>query len=67
MNKEQSIKTVMLRTQFILLPAFFGGFMGRDLLRGSLPVDKLIAFFVIYGLVNLMIYFIIKSQLKRTK
>jgi len=67
MNNQQSIKAAILRIQFILLPAFFGGFMGRDLLRGSLPVDRLITFFVVYGLINLMIYFIIKSQLRKTK
>lgn len=52
----------MLRTQIFLAPAFFLGFLGKDLMSGSLQSSKLIASIVIYGVINLTVYLVLKSK-----
>ncbi len=64
MNSKVTLNQTMLRTQFILLPAFFGGFLGKDLLNGSVQTSKILAGIVLYGIINLFIYLILKNKFK---
>ncbi len=64
MNNKTLLNQAMLRTQFILLPAFIGGFFGGDILNGSIQTSKLLAGVVLYGIFNTLIYLILKSKFK---
>lgn len=59
--KQEDIEIAMKRGQFILLPAFIGGFFGSDIGHGSIPVFKLLFGIVFYLITNAIIYFFMKG------
>lgn len=59
----QEIKKTLIRIQAVMLPAFIGGFFGRDFLSRSITSSKLIIGFATYIFINLVAYLVLKMLL----